>query len=436
MLKKLLTQKNITRNLIFIFIFTIVNTSPAVSFELEDISFDVERRKPQFENEYSHGIIPVPYRIPGIGEGLGFGMVLSNIKGSYIDLYGLAIQGDVEGYAIAVNDFHIVPERLIFDFGYSKINKASFPINYSRGMEGDENPDDFNQAEISNSTNYGGQLYLTFDERKYELNLYRYRHISQVDRIRDPDGDILFEIDDPEGSVGTTTGLSVTVDLTDDRHDPRKGFRINILSDLPGDSDEDEINYYTIDVNTTAYFPVLSYSTLVFNFFKSDTHVLEKGETDRNKIAEKYSISPCLPGDTECEEARDFYIDKIYAQNSYGSASSLGGLSRLRSFSTMRYRGAHTRFFGTEFRWNLTDEKTPFNLWFLKDIRTSFQIAFFYEIGSIADHEEDLFEETRHSTGVGLRAVMASGIVFRIDVATGEEGSEFVIFFDYPWTFL
>jgi hemolysin activation/secretion protein len=102
----------------------------------------------------------------------------------------------------------------------------------------------------------------------------------------------------------------------------------------------------------------------------------------------------------------------------------------------MRYRGAHTRFFGTEFRWNLTDEKTPFNLWFLKDIRTSFQIAFFYEIGSIADHEEDLFEETRHSTGVGLRAVMASGIVFRIDVATGEEGSEFVIFFDYPWTFL
>jgi hypothetical protein len=31
---------------------------------------------------------------------------------------------------------------------------------------------------------------------------------------------------------------------------------------------------------------------------------------------------------------------------------------------------------------------------------------------------------------------MASGMVFRIDVATGEEGSEFVIFFDYPWTFL
>ncbi len=102
----------------------------------------------------------------------------------------------------------------------------------------------------------------------------------------------------------------------------------------------------------------------------------------------------------------------------------------------MRYRGAHTRFFGTEFRWNLTDEKTPFNIWFLKDIRTAFQIAFFYEIGSIADHEEDLFEETRNSVGVGFRAAMASGFIFRFDVATGEEGSEFVIFFDYPWTFL
>ena len=426
----------LTKNLIFLFIFTIVNTSPAFPFELEDLSLDVDRRKPQFENEYSHGIIPVPYRIPGIGKGLGIGVALNNIKGSYIDLYGLAIQGDVEGYAIAANDFHIVPEHLIFDFGYSKINKASFPINHSRGMKGDENPDDFNQAEISNSTNYGGQLYLTFDERKYELNLYRYQHISQIDRIRDTDGDILFEIDDPEESVGTTTGLSVAVDLTDDRHDPRKGFRINISSDLPDDSDEDEVNYYAVDVNTTVYFPILSCSTLVFNFFKSDAYVLEKGETDRNKIAEEYSISPCLPGDTECEEARDFYIDQIYEQNTYGSASSLGGLSRLRSFSTMRYRGAHTRFFGTELRWNLTDEKTPFNIWFLKDIRTAFQIAFFYEIGSIADREEDLFEETRNSVGVGFRAAMASGFVFRVDVATGEEGSEFVIFFDYPWTFL
>jgi len=409
---------------------------PAVSFELENISFDVERRKPQFENEYSHGIIPVPYSIPGIGQGLGVGVALNNIKRSYIDFYGLAIQGDVEGYAFAVNDLHIIPKRLIFDFGYSKINKASFPINYSRGMKGDEDPDDFNQAEISNSTNYGGQLYLTFDERKYEFNLYGYQHISQVDRIRAPDGDILVEIDDPEESVGTATGISAFFDFTDDRHDPRKGLRINLSSDIPGDTDDDEVNYYTVDVNTTAYFPILSYSTLVFNFFKSDAYVIEKGETDRNKIAEKYNISSCLPGDTECEEAREFYIDQIYAQNTYGSASSLGGLSRLRSFSTMRYRGAHTRFFGTEFRWNLTDEKTPFNIWLLKDIRTAFQVAFFYEIGSVADHEEELFEETRNSVGVGFRAAMASGFVFRIDVATGEEGYEFVVFFDYPWTFL
>ncbi len=436
MSKKLLTRKNISRNLVFIFLFTIVNTRPAVPFELEDISFDVERRKPQFENEYSRAIIPVPYSIPGIGKGLGLGAALNNIKGSYIDLYGLAIQGDVEGYGFGVNDLHIIHEHLIFGLGYSRIEKASFPINYSRGMEGDEDPDDFNQAEISNSRNYGGQLSLTFDERRYELNLHRYQFISQVDRIRDPDGDILVEIDDPEESVGTATGLSVLVDLTDDGYDPRKGFRIDISSDLPSDPDENEVNYYAIDVNTTAYFPVLSYSTLVFNFFMSDANVLEKGETDRDKIAEEYSISTCLPGDTECEEARDFYIDQICAQNTYGSASSLGGLSRLRSFSMMRYRGAHTRFFGTEFRWNLTDERTSFDIWLLRDIRTAFQIAFFYEIGSIADHEKDLFKETRHSTGVGLRAAMASGMVFRIDIATGEEGSEFVIFFNYPWTFL
>ena len=52
---------------------------PAVPFELEDISFDVERRKPQFENKYSHGIIPVPYSIPGIGQGFGIGVALNNV---------------------------------------------------------------------------------------------------------------------------------------------------------------------------------------------------------------------------------------------------------------------------------------------------------------------------------------------------------------------
>jgi hypothetical protein len=102
----------------------------------------------------------------------------------------------------------------------------------------------------------------------------------------------------------------------------------------------------------------------------------------------------------------------------------------------MRYRGAHTLFYGAEFRWNLTDENEKFNIFFMEDLRTSFQAAFFHEIGSIADKKEDLFKESRHSTGAGFRVIMGSGIVYRLDIANGEEGNEYSLFFGYPWDFL
>jgi hypothetical protein len=39
----------------------------------------------------------------------------------------------------------------------------------------------------------------------------------------------------------------------------------------------------------------------------------------------------------------------------------------------------------------------------------------------------------RSSTGIGLRMVTASGVVFRADVATGREGVSPSIFIGYPW---
>ncbi len=77
------------------------------------------------------------------------------------------------------------------------------------------------------------------------------------------------------------------------------------------------------------------------------------------------------------------------AENTFGTATQLGGFSRLRSYSQGRYKGAHTLFYGTEIRWNLTDESTPYNIFVMKDVRTAVQVAAFYEIGSTADLRSD-----------------------------------------------
>ena len=129
----------------------------------------------------------------------------------------------------------------------------------------------------------------------------------------------------------------------------------------------------------------------------------------------------------------DEYVANTVAANTYGTASSLGGRSSLRSYPDDRFSGAHTAFIGTEFRWNITEESKPFDIKLVKDIRTGIQVAFFYEIGTVSETWSGLWDETRDSIGVGFRMVNASGSIYRADIATGDEGVSFTLIINYPW---
>jgi len=88
---------------------------------------------------------------------------------------------------------------------------------------------------------------------------------------------------------------------------------------------------------------------------------------------------------------------------------------------------------GLEFRWNMTEESTPFDYLIWKDVRTGIQYAFFAELGTVSELNNDLWKETRYSVGTGVRLITGSGGVYRADIATGDEGAELIIIFDYPW---
>ena len=85
-----------------------------------------------------------------------------------------------------------------------------------------------------------------------------------------------------------------------------------------------------------------------------------------------------------------------------------------------------------EFRWNLTEEATPFDYFIWKDVRTNLQVAFFAETGSVAETRDGL-DKFKSSYGAGFRLISASGFVYRADLATGDEGTEFVLIFGYPF---
>ena len=412
------------KNLIFSLIFLFITSGFSEALL-------IERRRPQFQKEHGYYIIPAPYSLPGHGQGLAIAAVTTNISNTYTDVYGFALTGDLAGFGGAVADIHLVPETLILDLNAESFNKAKI-TNYSqRGMRSEKN--DFTLLDLTDINFFGTRLTSTFFERRFEIYGGGYDFGSRIERIRDNSGKIILEAEDSATGGAQIWILGTRLDITDDYSDPRKGFRFDVSGWWSPPKRSASPDYYILDYNATAYIPIGIRNTWIFNYFRSDAHIIRKGETDRTAIEQEQGLACSSIADPEKQKLCLQVIDNTIAANTYGTASGLGGRSHLRSYPEDRYSGAHTSFYGTEFRWNLTEEFTPFNIYIMKDIRTALQIALFYEAGSVADKVSELGDIVKSSYGAGFRMVTASGIVFRADVATGNEGVEITVIIGYPW---
>ena len=389
----------------------------------------MERRKDQFYKEPAYLVFPLLYSLPGIGSGVVVTGYAGNLFGTYTDAYGLLIFGEAEGTQLAVEDIHLISERLILDLGRQDINKALVNYYEKRGMDTDK--DDYNLLEVSKADSNRGVLTLTFFDRMFEVFTSVYAEESEIEAVRDPDGNIIVELEEPIRGESKVYRIGSVLDYTDDRQDPRKGIRFEVALQNSPRQDEDDPDFYVLNHNVMLHVPIGRISTWVFNYFRSDALVTSEGETDPETIREDLGFD-CDPSDTECLEAEQEVMNNIIAANKYGTSTSMGGFYRLRSYPHNRFQGAHTQFFGTEFRWNLTEGFTPFNYYIWKDVRTNIQIAFFAEMGRVAEKSDDLWGDYRSSYGVGLRMLTGSGIVYRMDIAAGDEGIEPTIIFFYP----
>ena len=134
-----------------------------------------------------------------------------------------------------------------------------------------------------------------------------------------------------------TAMLGTRIDLTDDYNDPRRGFRLAVTRSAspPANLGPD---FAVMDYNMTAYLPIGRRNTWAFNYLRSDAIVYSKGETDPAKIQSQMGINcgdPALTPQQQqyCTDA----VNLTIANNTYGSATSLGGFSRLRSYSQGRF---------------------------------------------------------------------------------------------------
>jgi hypothetical protein len=391
-----------------------------------------ERRRDQFPKDFGYAAFPFPYRLPGIGSGLSLVAGALNVADTPTDVYGIVFAGDVKGGAAGVGDIHLIPRTLILDLGYSAVSRAAFQSYAQRGMHTAK--DDFRLIEAGDTAFYGGRLTATFLERRFELYGAWYQGASRLKSIRDKDGNLIIEATDPPRNGGHTTLLGTRFDLTDDYTDPRRGLRFDLTRthSPPQGAGPD---YFVMDYNATVYVPFGRRSTLAVNLLRSDAFVSRQGETDAAALQQQLGLDCASLTDPTQQQFCNEVIDTTIANNRFGTATSLGGFSRLRSYPQGRFKGAHTLSFGAEYRWNLTDERTPFDIFVMKGVRTSIQLAFFAETGVASDTRSDLYvrNNMRDSYGVGLRIVTASGVVLRADLAGGKEGASTAIFIGYPW---
>ena len=391
-----------------------------------------ERRKDQFSKDPGYYVVPIPYSLPGLGEGLLIGAAYNNIADTHSDIIGFLLTGDIEGAGVVSLDNHLIPNRLILDVSAQYLTNAAVRNYNQRGMSSLK--DDYSVLSLQDNEFYALRLTGTWYERMFEVYGGVITSETNLKEIRDKDGKILQSTTNASNNSSTLYTLGLRLDLTDDYQDPRKGIRYQFSRWWDDRNGQQTSKFYQTEHNLTGYVPIGKRSTIALNVFKADATVTRMGETDFSTVESQQGLdcsaaSLSASEQTQCEQV----VNNIIANNTYGSVSSLGGWGRLRSYPDGRYTGSHLLFYGAEFRWNITDEFTPFDIWIAKDVRTTIQMAFFYERGSIEDVKSRVGDVWRESYGVGARIVTASGLVFRADVANGNEGTEISVIIGYPW---
>jgi hypothetical protein len=403
----------------------------ALLFCLPAAEAAVERRKDQFGKDFGYFLYPIVGEIPGLGQTWGFGASVLNIAGSDADFTGYYLSGDFEAKGAALLDYHLIPKRLVLDVGYNDYFVA--PIVYERGIDSD--PGDVIYPNVEGRY-YLGQLTLTFDERRYEVFTRLLSGRERLNQVLDRDGTAFANVD-TDWVSRRSISLGGSIDLTDDRLDPRRGARLEATVRLPSNNEPDESEFFVTDYNLTGYVPFRRWDTLVFNVYHSRAIVTREGETDFATLQQSSGLDcgqypPGAERDT-CLATEERLINNTIANNRYGTAAPLGGTQRLRSFDNYRFYASQALSYGVEYRWNLTDEYTPFNIYVAKGIRTGIQFAAFWERGMVAEDTGELLSDGRDSYGVGFRLIL-SGVVIRFDYARGDEGAQTQIFITYPWS--
>ena len=390
-----------------------------------------ERRK-TFDSEISWFVYPVVGTIPGVQDFYGLGGTVSGIGGSESDITLISLrgkakyfEGDFQIDILSIFDIPLFTDHLTFTWFSTKIRNAGWPEG-ERGIDSD--PDSMYYLLASNVDASGGELSVNVLENQLEF-YYAYTDAKvQPYGLVDPNG--TFYSAQNAGIIESPRGYryGLYLDDTDNRRDPRIGYRFQYEKWGQPSSRAGNSEYFQEDYNLSGYIPVLAEGkgVLVLNQFYGSSTVIKKGTIDQSQFVCNNIEAP----------GGQAILDELYARQvaeaKNGKETSLGGTNRLRGYSTNRFYDSYTNFRGAEFRWYVHEVQEAFNFILEKGTFAGLQLAFFYEEGTVSPDKGSLWKNMRSSYGAGTRFLFNT-IIVRIDRGFGREGGQTTFFVGYPF---
>ena len=177
---------------------------------LSPFLFAFDRRKPQFLNEPSYLIMPLPWSIPGIGSGIMLTGLMGNIVETNMDIFALKVFGDAEGNIIGIDELFMMPETIYINAFYQDLSKAVVQNFEKRGM--DTEKDEFNYIELDKVLSKSASVTLTLFDRRLELFGTTESQEIRIPRIRDSKGNIISEFSPSYESESRSTSYGARID--------------------------------------------------------------------------------------------------------------------------------------------------------------------------------------------------------------------------------
>jgi hypothetical protein len=367
-------------------------------------------------------LIPVLLRLDGVGEIYGGAVGLKDITESKFSVHVGATTGDVKAGILSISDVKI--GKNILNYQFVKLNELNLTTQYTRNAQ---TAIPYQQLLSGSGHHVGIERQLETPNLSSNIDIIL-SEISFEGYLDNKGNKININMDGLNDVTSTILRYGLHLDARDNKQ-YGAGYQLKGTLGLTvgrdGQSDQGQWDYqmskhYLIrdDILLSAYLKGSHSMVLSIN---------TKYDSDEEIRAELNAQCDALSGDDalSCKNLEDSLVSYILASNKYGTASALGGGSGLRSYGEQFFKGANTLLQGIELDYQLPE----FSLF---NGESKLHVVAFAETAQINDKLNDLFDDSLHSVGLGLRTY-TDDLVLRLETAYGEDGSAWALRVGMPY---